>query len=434
MRMVSETEVSPDFEEQFARNGGYHLDPALVAGAADDYANWPGILKTLSFADPELVSTFASSAPPTIAWLKKQGVRFGAPGYYGLTPRSSPRIAISGGGLALVETMAPLAEQRGARFHYDTTAQGLILDDDGRVIGLKAAGKGNRSIRFMANAVVLACGGFEGNPEMVVHYLGESGRYLRPVARGGYYNKGEGIRMALDIGAAPSGDYSEYHAQPIDPRSGVTEPLVMIFTQGILVNRDGLRFLDEAPGSIDAHYEDITRTIRKQPGGLAWCIFDARVDEIENWQRCIRTDLPPVQAATLDALAKEIGVPAAPLTATVQAYNTACVDGKFDPHAIDGLATRGLVPPKSNWARPIAKAPFRAYPIISSNTFTFGGLKVTSNAQVVNTSGEVIPGLYAAGETVGIYYGRYLGATSVLRGAVFGRIAGMHAGGANAPG
>lgn len=434
IRMASETEVSPDFEEQFARNGGYHLDPGLVAGAADDYANWPGILKTLSFADPELVSTFASSAPPTIAWLKKQGVRFGAPGYYGLTPRSSPRIAISGGGLALVETMAPLAEQRGARFHYETTAQGLILDDDGRVIGLKAAGKGNRSIRFMAKAVVLACGGFEGNPEMVVHYLGESGRYLRPVARGGYYNKGEGIRMALDIGAAPSGDYSEYHAQPIDPRSGVTEPLVMIFTQGILVNRDGVRFLDEAPGSIDAHYEDITRTIRKQPGGLAWCIFDARVDEIENWQRCIRTDLPPIQAPTLDALAKEIGVPAAPLAATVEAYNAHCVDGKFDPHAIDGLATRGLAPPKSNWARPIVKAPFRAYPIISSNTFTFGGLKVTSNAQVVNTSGEVIPGLYAAGETVGIYYGRYLGATSVLRGAVFGRIAGMHAGGANLPG
>lgn len=434
IRMASETEVSPDFEEQFARNGGYHLDPALVAGAADDYANWPGILKTLSFADPELVSTFASSAPPTIAWLKKQGVRFGAPGYYGLTPRSSPRIAISGGGLALVETMAPLAEQRGARFHYETTAQGLIQDEEGRVIGLKAAGKGNRSIRFIANAVVLACGGFEGNPEMVVHYLGESGRYLRPVARGGYYNKGEGIRMALDIGAAPSGDYSEYHAQPIDPRSGVTEPLVMIFTQGILVNRDGLRFLDEAPGSIDAHYEDITRTIRKQPGGLAWCIFDARVDEIENWQRCIRTDLPPIQAPTLDALAKEIGVPAAALAATVEAYNAACVDGKFDPHAIDGLATRGLVPPKSNWARAIIKAPFRAYPIISSNTFTFGGLKVTSNAQVVNTSGEVIPGLYAAGETVGIYYGRYLGATSVLRGAVFGRIAGMHAGGANAPG
>jgi tricarballylate dehydrogenase len=266
---------------------------------------------------------------------------------------------------------------------------------------------------------------------MVAHYLGESGRYLRPVARGGYYNKGEGIRMALAIGAAPSGDYSEYHAQPIDPRSGATEPLVMIFTQGILVNRRGQRFIDEAPGPIDAHYEDITRIIRKQPGGLAWCLLDAGVDEIENWRRCIRTDQPPVEAPTLDALAHAIEVPAAALATTVETYNAACTGGAFDPHAIDGLATRGLTPPKSNWARPIDRPPFKAYPVISSNTFTFGGLKVTPNAEVVNASGEVIPGLYAAGETIGIYYGRYPGATSVLRGAVFGRIAGAHAGHAN---
>jgi tricarballylate dehydrogenase len=431
IRMVSEDEVSPDFEEQFALNGGYHLDPELVAEAAADYANWPGILRTLSFADPELVSTFAAGAPPTIAWLKEQGVPFGPIGYYGLTPRSSPRISIAGGGIALIEAMVPRAEARGAQFFYETTAQSLILSEDGHVVGLKAAGKGNRTIRFMAESVVLACGGFEGNAEMVAHYLGESGRYLRPVARGGYYNKGEGIRMALDIGAAPAGDYSEYHAQPIDPRSGATEPLVMIFTQGILVNRQGLRFVDEAPGSIDAHYEDITRTIRKQPQGMAWCILDAGVDEIENWQRCIRTDQPPVEADTLDALAGKTGLPVAALRSTVDAYNAACTTGDYDPYSVDGLSTEGVTPPKSNWARPIRRPPFRAYPIISSNTFTFGGLKVTPDAQVVNTSGEIIPGLYAAGETVGIYYGRYPGATSVLRGAVFGRIAGTHAGGGN---
>jgi tricarballylate dehydrogenase len=206
----------------------------------------------------------------------------------------------------------------------------------------------------------------------------------------------------------------------------------MIFTQGILVNLEGRRFVDEAPGSIDAHYEDITRTIRKQTKGMAWCILDAGVDEIENWQRCIRTDRPPVEAPTLDALADATGLPAAALRATVDAYNAACGNGTFDPYSIDGLATQGVEPSKSNWARPIARPPFKAYPIISSNTFTFGGLKVTPDAQVVNASGEVIPGLYAAGETMGLYYGRYPGATSVLRGAVFGRIAGMHAGRANA--
>ena len=432
LRMASETEIAPDFEAQFAANGGYHLDPALVAETASDYENWPGIVKTLSFADPDLVATFAQAAPPTVAWLKEQGVRFGEMSYYGLTPRSSPRIAISGGGHALVETMAPLAEARGATFFYETTAQALLRDDDGRVIGLDAAGKRNRTLRFRAGAVILACGGFEGNAEMVAHYLGESGRYLRPVARGGYYNKGEGIRMGLEIGAAPGGDFSDYHAQPIDPRSGATEPIVMIFTQGILVNRCGERFVDEAPGPVDANYEEIARIIRKQPGGIAWCLLDAGVDDIENWQRCVRSDQPPVEAETLDALAAVTDLPAAALRETIEAFNTACSGRAIDPYTVDGVGTDGLAPPKSNWARPLTAAPFKAYPIISSNTFTFGGLKATPDAQVLNTSGEVIPGLYAAGETMGIYYGRYPGATSVLRGAVFGRRAGLHAGRANA--
>lgn len=240
--------------------------------------------------------------------------------------------------------------------------------------------------------------------------------------------------MALNIGAAPTGDYSEYHAQPIDPRSGATEPLVMIFTQGILVNRNGERFIDEAPGFIDAHYEDITRTIRKQPGGMAWCLADAGLDEIDNWQRCLRTDQSPVMAASLTELAAATDLPLAVLARTVADYNAACTGGPWDPHSIDGLATEGVAPPKTNWARPREKPPFRAWAVISSNTFTFGGLKVTPDAQVVNMSGEVIPGLYAAGETVGIYYGRYPGATSVLRGAVFGRLAGMHAGRANTTG
>ena len=431
IRMSSETEIAPDFEDMFAANSGYHLDPVMVAETAADYENWPGVVKTMPFADPELVSTFAEGAPPTIAWLKEQGVRFGPIDYFGLTERSSPRISIRGGGLALVETMAPLAEERGAVFFYETTALSLMQDDDGRVVGLNATGKNNRPIRLKAGAVILACGGFEGNPEMVAHYLGESGRYMRPVARGGYYNKGEGIRMSLDIGASPAGDYSEYHAQPIDPRSGVTEPIVMIFTQGILVNQGGARFIDEAPGSVDANYEEIARTIRKQPGGIAWCILDAAVDEIENWQRCVRSDQPPVEAPSLDALASEIGIPATALQDTVDAFNAACIEGKTDPYTVDGLGTRDLAPPKSNWAAPIARPPFKAYPIISSNTFTFGGLKATADAQVLNTSGEIIPGLYAAGETMGMYYGKYPGATSVLRGAVFGRRAGLHAGRAN---
>lgn len=431
IRMASETEVAPDFEAHFANHAGYHLDPVLVAETAADYANWPAVVKTMPCADPELISTFAANAPPAIAWLKEQGVRFGEASFYGLTKRSSPRIAIEGGGLALVETMAPRATERGIDFHYETTAQSLITEG-GRVSGIMASGKDNRALRFEAGAVILACGGFQGNPEMVAHYLGPSGRYLRPVARGGYYNRGEGVRMALDIGAAPAGDFSDIHTQPIDPRSGITEPIVMIFVLGILVNRDGERFADEAPGPVDANYENITRAINHQPGGVAWCILDGRIDEVANWKRCVRSDQPPIEAGSLAELADAIGVPAEPLQRTVAAFNESCADGGFDPHIVDGVGTENLTPPKSNWARPIVEPPFKCYPIIGSNTFTFGGLKVSPDARVLNLSGEVIPGLYAAGETMGLYYGVYPGATSVLRGAVFGRRAGLHAGKGNA--
>jgi tricarballylate dehydrogenase len=111
----------------------------------------------------------------------------------------------------------------------------------------------------------------------------------------------------------------------------------------------------------------------------------------------------------------------------VNDYNAACRLGDFNPRDLDGLSTVGLTPPKSNWARPLDKGPYKAYPIISSIVFTFGGLKVNTRSQVVNREGDPIPGLYAAGETMGLYYGSYTGATSVLKGAVFGRIAGSDA-------
>ena len=126
-----------------------------------------------------------------------------------------------------------------------------------------------------------------------------------------------------------------------------------------------------------------------------------------------------------------IAVDAAALERTVAAYNAACpagTAGTFKPLELDGLATLGgLAPPKSHWSRPLNSAPFMAYPIICGNCFTFGGVRVNAKSQVLNADGEVIPGLYAAGEMIGLYYGTYTGATSVLRGAVFGRIAGLDA-------
>ena len=425
-RMKSEHEVTDDFESHLAENASGYLDPSLVHVTAEPRANWPAVVKSLSFNDPELISTFADAAGPTIQWLKQFGLRFDFLPTQFLT-KSQPRLLPVGGGLALIEGLGAAAEKMGANFVYETAATGLIQDSNGAVTGVRATGKGGRTRQFTVSSVVLACGGFEGNAEMLTRYIGPRSIFLRPVCRGGYYNKGEGIQMALDIGAAPCGDFGSYHAEPVDPRSGMAEPSVFIFPYGILVNQEGRRFTDEAPGTVDAFYERVTRQIFLQTNGIAYVVLDARHLDIPNYRLGLRTDQPPIAAGSISELAERIGVPPATLEETVSAYNRACRGGDYKPLVLDGLATQGLAPGKSNWAHPLDKPPYHAYPIISSNVFTFGGLKVDSQARVLNSDGDAIPGLYAAGEIIGSYYRNYTGATSVLKGAVFGRLAGVDA-------
>jgi tricarballylate dehydrogenase len=129
----------------------------------------------------------------------------------------------------------------------------------------------------------------------------------------------------------------------------------------------------------------------------------------------------------MEELASKLGIRATTLKSTIEGFNRACRPGRFSPLELDGLATHEIEPAKSNFARPIDRAPFSAYPIISANVFTFGGLKIDSRARVLDLDGDAIPGLYAAGEVVGIYFKAYTGATSVLKGATFGRLGGQHA-------
>lgn len=425
-RMKSETEVTDDFETHFADNCGGYLDPSLVDATKDDHAQWPSIVRALSFADPEVVAAFASGCGPAVQWLKGFGVRFDFLPTQFLT-KSQPRLLPIGGGLALLEALAARAERLGAKFFYRTTAHALLRDETGALAGISAHGANHHPMEFRGRSVVLATGGFEGNWEMLAQYMGTQSVHLRPVARGGYYNKGEGIRMALAAGAAPSGDFASFHAEPVDPRSGIAEPTVFVFPYGVLVNRRGERFTDEASGTVDAVYDTITKMIWRQPDGIAYAIFDSRLSDVPNYKLGLRTDQPPIVADTISALAPKLGVPADALGATIERYNAACRAGTFKPLELDHLSTQGLNPPKSNWARPIDKGPFQAWPVIASCVFTYGGLKVDAKARVLDVDGDVIPGLYAAGEVVGLYYKVYTGATSVLKGAVFGRIAGAEA-------
>lgn len=425
LRMKSHTEVTDDFEAMLAENGSPpYIDPDLAQEVSREAARRAGHAHGVPLLDPAVIGTFADEAGPTIAWLTGMGVRFDFLPTQFLT-KSQPRLLPVGGGAALVEALAARAETLGVAFHYETTGQSLIQDEEGRVTGVRARAEGR--LRSLHGQVVLAAGGFEGNGEMLTRYLGPRSVYLRPVCKGANYNRGEGIRMALDIGAAASGDFGSYHAEPVDPRSGIAEPSVFIFPYGILVNKEGQRFCDEAPGTVDAYYERVTRRIYEQPEGIAWVVLDARHMRIPNYRLGIRTDKPPVVGQTIAELAQAIGLRTEALEATVAAYNAACVPGEWTPLELDGLSTQGLHPRKSNWAVPIVEAPFHAYPIVSSNVFTFGGVRVDSQARVLDATDQPIPGLYAAGEVVGMYWGNYTGATSVLKGLVFGRLAGADA-------
>src|SRR5262249_4061120 len=149
----------------------------------------------------------------TLAWLKSCGVRF--------VPRDVPFLTSvhsglhpSGGGLAMVEALALCFEQNGGPIFYETTPRSFVPNEPEEVVGIRAVARGHKAIQFRAGAVILACGGFEGNAEMLTRYIGPKASHLRMMAIGSHYNKGEGIRMALDIGAAPCGDYALWHASP----------------------------------------------------------------------------------------------------------------------------------------------------------------------------------------------------------------------------
>ena len=430
LRMKSETEVTDDFETHIAENGSASISPALIEESAMGMDNRAPLINTLSIADPEVVSVLAANAGPTVAWMKTHGVRFDFLPTQFLTA-TQPRLLPVGGGEAMIEALATRAEALSVKFYYETAAQELLLGADRGVEGVWAKTRGGAPRKFTGK-VILACGGFEGNSEMMSRYIGPRSVYLRPICRGGYYNRGDGIRMGLAAGAATAGDFGSYHAEPVDPRSGISEPAVFIFPYGILVNKKAQRFTDEAPGTVDAHYENVTRRIFEQDGGTAWVILDARHRDIPNYRLGIRTDQPAIEAPTIEALACKLAMSADTLAATVAEYNQACRPGDYRPLQLDGVATEGLTPPKSNWALPIDKAPFYAYPIISANVFTFGGLKTDQLGRVVDQDGDAIKNLYAAGEMTGLYYGTYTGATSVLRGMVFGRLAGQHAANATA--
>jgi tricarballylate dehydrogenase len=282
--------------------------------------------------------------------------------------------------------------------------------------------------------VVLAAGGYQANPEWRARYLGPGWELAK--VRGTRFNTGDVIGMALAIGAAPVGNWSGCHAVAWERNAPEFGDLAVgdqfqkhSYPWGVYLNAEGKRFVDEGADFRNYTYAKYGRVILAQPGQFAWQLFDAKVKAQLRDEYKIKQVTKRV-ANTLEDLVKQLDdVDAEAALAELKAYNAAVrTDIPFDPNVKDGRRTEGLAIPKSNWANTLDTPPFEAYAVTCGITFTFGGLRINTDAQVISTDGDPIPRLYAAGELVGgIFYFNYPGGTGLTNGAVFGRIAGTSA-------
>ena len=391
-------------------------------------------------ANEDMAWRLIDNSRPTMVWLRQHGIRFipmfgrqsflvdGKHHFYG-----GVNIEAVGGGAGLVEAELQRVGQLGCEIRYNTAATRLIQDKDRRITGLEISGPDGYET-ISARAIVLACGGFESNPEMRARYLGPGWDLAR--VRGTRHNMGDGIKMAIDIGARAYGNWSGCHSVGWDissPEYGDYEVLDNFqkhsYPWGIMVNTDGKRFVDEGEDLRNHTYVRFGREIMNQPNRTAIQIFDQKTIPLLRDEYRIR-QVTKVASESIEGLARELEISETALKETVNEFNAACVPGNFNPSILDGVTTEGLSPNKTNWALPINEGPFEAYVTTTGVTFTFGGLKIDDKGTVQDSSDRSIPGLFAAGELVGgLFYENYPGGSGLMAGAVYGKIAGENAAG-----
>jgi tricarballylate dehydrogenase len=398
---------------------------------ADDRLDpfWVGTMQEVSkgLADAEYCRTFEREVPRTIALLREIGIELISNHAQVANEMNDHTVLPNGGGRAIIDTIArSLEETPGVEFHYETEAVRLSLDDEGLVAGIVVRTADGRLTTLAADNVVLACGGFEGNKTMLTQFVGPNACDLQLIAPGVAFNKGAGIRMGMEIGADTAGQFDMIHSELVDHRTSRADAVIYGHNYGIVVNGKGERFMDEGEKTLDASFELIAYEVWRNQGQTAFFIADQTMASVPHLMALNDTDMPPIEAETIADLADQLGLEPDALEKTIADYNAAIGPGEFNPAILDGKSTQGLIPPKSNWAYPLSNPPYFAFPLTTAITFTYGGLKADVHGRVIATNGKPIPGLYAAGEIVGLYYHEYPPATSVLRSLTFGRRAGAH--------
>ena len=387
-------------------------------------------------ADPGLLKTLLDKSHETVKWMKEKGV------HWQLTlskffeedkidkgvldiPAGVAMMAM-GEGVGLTNDLWAAVERTSITVFYNTPASDLLTLGD-HVLGVKAR-LSDANVAFYGQ-VILACGGFEANPRLRRQFLGDGWDLV--VVRGTRFNTGLMLEKAIAAGAQSFGHWGGAHATPQDfdaPRIGdlrmTDKKSRYSYPFGISVNIHGQRFMDEGEEHFGLTYAKTGAAIGRQPEAKAFQIFD---------QKCLNLLEPrystgtPIVADLMAELATKLGINVSNFVNTVKEYNAACNPiHPFDALHLDGNSTGDkLAIPKSNWALPLDKGPFVAYVVTVGITFTYGGLRTDTDAQVLNNEGNPMPGLWAVGEMQGgLFYFNYPGGAGLTKGAVFGRIAG----------
>jgi len=372
--------------------------------------------------DENLARLVIQGSEDCMMWMETHGVRF-QPALSGSLSLSRTNAFFRGGGKALVNAYYRTAEKLGVKVYYEAPVNHLQLDDD-IITGVTFAYQGEIST-LKPPAVIVAAGGFQADTDWLTHAWGPAAKNF--LIRGTPYNRGVVLRDLLDQGVVSVGDPTQCHAVAIDGRApkfdgGIVTRLDCV-PFSIVVNQQAQRFYDEGEDVWPKRYAVWGRLIAAQSDQVGYVIIDSKSLDL-----FMPSVFPPIRANTIEEMAEKMGLPTVTLAQTVDRFNAGCQDGEFNPVELDGLATQGIEPPKSNWARPLDTPPYYGYTLRTGVTFTYLGFKVDVNAQVQGKLGPV-QNLWAAGETMaGSVLGQgYLAGFGMTIGTVFGRIAGREA-------
>jgi len=382
----------------------------------------------------ELSEVLVSQSNSAIHWMREVGIKWDIDSHVIIDGRYyfEPGLVIHpvggvSGGLGQLMQWREIATRMGIEIRYESRVTAL-LGNDRSIQGMRVSDP-HEEYEMRANSLILCAGGFQASTEKRARYLGSNADLMK--VRGSRHDTGEVLMMAIELGAKTAGHWQGAHATPID----ATFPDVEIsnkanrygYTYGITVNSLGQRFFDEGEARHSYTYAKTGWAVLGQPGAVAYQIYDQKATGLLN-QRYYEFS-HPIEADSIDDLATKIGIEPTVLNHTIAEFNHAVrKDIPFDATKLDGRSTEGIVPKKSNWADTIDKPPYWAYAVTGGITFTFGGLKITKDAQVVATDWKPMPGLYTCGEMVGgLFHYNYPLGTGLMSGAVFGRIAGRSA-------